>query len=443
MKKSVVLLFGLIPFVQACTSEEAYLEPEIVNVESQANAKLQRVVDIANEIASTLDESSSRSVSRYASYDVEAITDVSSRSGMEDTLIYAVNYANDNGYALISAKEGSQEVLAVIDEGHFNENESEENPGFKMFIDLAKAYVQEEEIPVESRSTITGPVVRTQVKYVTDSLENVNENPKLTVAWGQTFPEGKYCPNKICGCAPLAMAMVLSYFEQPEQINLTYSGADKSVETLDWVSMKKHTGRSVSSTACYSCPSSYTEVHNSIGRLCREIGNIANSDYSNSSSTGTSSATYVSTLTHFLPNGYNVGTLSTYAWTGIISAIKSGVAMMRGTVLNANGTEAGGHAWVADGCKSYRVVSRMYTLEDGSTFWKLVEENEISRLRLIHYNWGWNGSSNGYFNEYISSFVPNTPDSASQGTASGNGTTSMQYIAVSKKATIVFNPLLP
>lgn len=32
MKKSVVLLFGLIPFVQACTSEEAYLEPEIVNV---------------------------------------------------------------------------------------------------------------------------------------------------------------------------------------------------------------------------------------------------------------------------------------------------------------------------------------------------------------------------------------------------------------------------
>lgn len=438
MKKTVIFLVGLIPFVHACTSEEMYLESEVINTESPVNVKLQRAVDIANEIANTLDESSSRAISRYASYDIEAITDVSSRSGMEDTLIYAVNYANDNGYALISAKEGSQEVLAVIDNGHFDIAETSSNPGFKMFMDQAKAYVQENpgESPIVSRSTI--PSTLTRVKYVTDSLENVNQNPKLQVAWGQVYPEGIYCPNKISGCAPLAMAMIFSYFEQPTQINLTYTGSSKLVETLNWESMKKHSGRYTYENSCYGCPSSFTEVHNSIGRLCREIGNIANSDYTSPTATSTNKSTYVSTLKYFLPDDYYVGGLSTYSWSGVIAAIKWGLAMMRGTVRDEDGNDAGGHAWVADGCKSYRVVHRTYTCENGSTIWKLLEEVEESRLRLIHYNWGLNGMSNGYFNEYIFSFVPNTPDSAYQGTISGKGTTAMQFIAVRDNT-----PILP
>ncbi len=59
-----------------------------------------------------------------------------SEEGDIDTLMYAINFADNQGFALVAADKRTSPVLAIIDEGSFNVDSLSEDKdeGFLAFI---------------------------------------------------------------------------------------------------------------------------------------------------------------------------------------------------------------------------------------------------------------------------------------------------------------------
>ena len=64
-----------------------------------------------------------------------------SRSEEDDTLIYVVEYENNEGFALISAKKTTEPILAVVNDGNFQEAMDSEFPVVPDFIQKSKRYI--------------------------------------------------------------------------------------------------------------------------------------------------------------------------------------------------------------------------------------------------------------------------------------------------------------
>lgn len=89
--------------------------------------------------------------------------------------------------------------------------------------------------------------------------------------WGQKQRMGQYCPNGVCGCSNTAAAQIMSYFQYPSSINLTFEERDVNSTALNWTAMCTHQY----SNASYN----RDEADTQIGRLARQLGKISNSSY--------------------------------------------------------------------------------------------------------------------------------------------------------------------
>ena len=107
---------------------------------------------------------------------------------------------------------------------------------------------------------------------------------KVNVKWGQRYPEGYFCPNKISGCVQTAMAQIMSYLKLPTSISLTYPERDMDLQVLDWDAITLHK-QSINgfiineeSNHLASCEASL-ESHMALARLCRELGHRNSATY--------------------------------------------------------------------------------------------------------------------------------------------------------------------
>ncbi len=269
-----------------------------------------------------------------------------SRSGeTADTLLYIVNYDDTQGFAVISAPQNVEPVIAVVEKGDFAEGILSDESAFSFFIDAAVDYIQSSSacnVSPQGNIVIT-PGSYDKYKLVYDKVE-----PKLIVEWGQNFPEGYYCPNKICGCVQTAVAQILSFYELPTTIELTYKDCDKSVQLLDWASIKKHVTSQrwdeiPNNAHLTECPAS-VESHYVLARLCRQLGELNIADYRFPTATGAFPEDAQLTLEELLPSKY-VSKLTRYDKETMFAAVKDGIVYIGGEDVIANA----GHAWVADG----------------------------------------------------------------------------------------------
>ena len=140
-----------------------------------------------------------------------------------DTLMYAINFLDNKGFALVAADKRTTPILAVIDEGSFSVDSLREgtDEGFLSFVDDA---IQMELKDIEEYED--KPVSRTLVTngYTINSYYK----PILHTRWTQDGVYGKYCPNSIAGCAIIATAQILSHFQTVGQVNWSYNGTGGS-----------------------------------------------------------------------------------------------------------------------------------------------------------------------------------------------------------------------
>jgi len=377
MKRTLFLLSIITScFIISCSDDDTInVNHKKCVVSNQNSRTYDEAYKLAQKAASFIDEkddvnnSTKRKIKSSTNQDICSSVVKTSQDG-KDTLMYIFNYENEKGFAIISAKNTTEGILAVTEDGNYIEGSAEnDETGINLFLELAEKYIKENDMPNR-----LDPVPF----FISDTLHNQVFN-LVRVKWGQRHPEGHYCPNGISGCVITAIAQIMSYYEYPDSIELTYPGADMSVQHLDWDDIRSHilyypVNGNESPLYCSASDS----AHNALGRLCRQLGHLFGSTY-NPTSTGTVSSTIKQDL---IDLGYNCNTLTSYT----SGTSKTYLDQNKPLYLCGRTAQDSGHGWVVDGYESLTIHSTYF---DGTT------ENIF--LLYNHVNWGWNGRNNGYF----------------------------------------------
>lgn len=384
MKKLSVLLVAGLAILNGCTSQEDPI-PQFEPAERATETTYTRSVADAIAIADAfLDAGNDKAESRAGrKAKVAAILGATSRSE-SDTLLYSVNYGEDDGFVIVSAKATPQPVLAYVERGSYD-GETTQNPGFDAFIDAAKSY---------SAYSYTGPIDSVLIPAPRPYTIYKVAKPANLTKWGPKHPEGEFCPNGRAGCVQTAMAQAFAIIEKPTNLALTYPGAEVSNIELNWSDIKKHKQSEVVKFNYHLvlCDASL-EAHKALSYLCRQLGHLNHADYRDSTTTSSTNY-YYPTLCNLLGSNKVESEKSLYRSNeNFFNKLydKKGIAIINGwTDL----TYKDGHTWLCEGGRSYEYHSgKLDYLED-----KFTEPTEfVSHTYYFYFNWGWCGDFDGYF----------------------------------------------
>lgn len=399
MKKNILLIISIALLLSGCASEDITM-PSNDSVPTKRSPE--EAVTIAQSIAERLQGTDNQSRSIRSTAKVSVIGSGNLSRAAQDTLIYAVDFEDNKGYVLVSAAYSGDAVIGYTDSGSFDAKRIAQNPAYSCYLNQAQDYVS-----YNLTLPGNGNIGQFPITKPNDGLpEPITKtiNPMLWVSWGQAYPEGIYCPNGIAGCAQTAMAQMMSYLQTTTSLNLTYPERTENTLTLDWSAIQLHQVSSKTS-AEYNLHSCFTtaEAHNSLGKLCRELGYRNKASYG-TSATGTNPKNVYTTFKNL------VGTSKITNYYESIPSVNSLY-----DALTANGEPYGiifligydavngGHGWVCDGAK--HTISYSQALKIDGTY-EVLRHDDYA----YHFNWGWCGVDNGYFSAGV--FKNNTSDTA-------------------------------
>lgn len=418
MKTLIKLLIPVMCFalLSGCTDfdqDNSFVEKETC---TNTNSAITRILDFANMEAEHFFPSASRSDMRVANpSDLKFITSNLSRSEEQDTLIYVVNFADNRGFALISAKDRQNPLLAIVPEGSYDPEIGTDNPGFNMFIADAKL----DAARIGKLDPIWGDDPSTPyiengkyVRYRKSTLEEIKTEPRLGTdfRWNQFGIKGaeniygRFCPNNSAGCAPVAMGSVIAFYNamnsKTTNINYTFEERQRDAETINWTDIFSHKAameiyhdKTLHWDDCSCSPSN----HNTIAHFLRQLGQDAKTTYKPDSTSSTLVSRLTPTLKKYLDD-CTVSGLQYFKDTDLKTALKEGVAILSGKRNDDS------HAWVIDGLSYKRILEERYesditlsTNPSNPTYdWKLIS-SEIKETFLCYTHWGWGGDFDGWF----------------------------------------------
>jgi hypothetical protein len=294
-------------------------------------------------------------------------------ASIEQTTFFYVFNAGSNGFVIVSGDDNVSPILGYSDQGTFDPNNIPQN--------VAKWF---EGYKTEIRNVIEQNIRPTnEIKQEWQSLKNgANSNssakalssvtPLMQTKWNQSPYYNSLCPGgSVTGCVATAMAQIMKYWNYPATGSGFHSynhdtygtlSANFGSTTYQWGSM----------------PNSVNSTNNAVATLMYQVGVSVDMGYSPQSSgayviSASSPVTNCSEYalkTHF---GYR-NTLqgvkrSNYNQTQWMNLLKTELDANR-PILYAGFGSGGGHCFVADG----------------------YDNNDY-----IHFNWGWGGSYDGYF----------------------------------------------
>lgn len=312
--------------------------------------------------------------------------------------IYVVNYADDGGFAVLSADTRMETILAYSDQGNISDTMN--NPGVKMFLEMIPAYAAS---MMEEDSTIPH-----EAKYPPQSAiflrkEYDGDGPFVPVRWGQYYPFNEDLPsndidiwNTPCsdspngyppaGCVATAILQIMAGNSYPFQFQ-----SGNGWYTCYWDTWL---------TYMYGwdfVKDSYD--YKAISALVREIGMAVEMNYSCSGSTST-----IKKANDAFRNKFGYATDGVYSYH--IDRVMADLNNRRSIFVSGNATKnwfgySDGHAWVIDG---YKNVYNVYALYDNfyDENYNLIRQEYVGELkrketRWLHCNYGWDGLGNGYY----------------------------------------------
>jgi hypothetical protein len=298
------------------------------------------------------------------------------RSASDPTL-YIYNIGNNQGFVIVSGDDATKTILGYADEGSFQTEGMPENLAYWL-----NFYQQEIEAV---RAASASATVTAEVSAIATGTTTVA--PLLGgIKWNQTNPYNLLCPldaytntHALAGCVAVAMGQIMKYYNWPVKGTGThsytdatygYQYVDMSKTTYDWGNMLNsyvsgNTGKQDSAVAT----------------LIYQCGVAVDMAYSLTGSSSSISKAAEVFVNHF---GYDS---DIQKYDRLYYSNDEWNALMKHELDNARpvnyyaNSDAGGHSFVCDGYDSNN---------------------------LYHINWGWGGSSNGYFE--LSSLASNHPD---------------------------------
>jgi hypothetical protein len=310
----------------------------------------------------------------YACTDDDA--PASLRSAATEAYYYIFNIGGDEGFIIISGDDRADDVLGYATQGHFDIDGIPAN--FRNWLSLYRA---------ELKSLSEAPEWPPRTDYASHTFsEAVLFAPEIKpllgkIAWGQNVPFNALCPiipetetHAIAGCVATAMAQIMKFYEWPAKGtgSKTYTSekhrlllkVDFSQTAYDWAQMRdtyvdgeySEAELDAVTTLIYHCGVAAEMNYSFVSGASQQIAAFGMKDYFN----------YATDMQLLDRNFY-----AAHEWDYILKEELNASRPIFYVGGRDNGTA---HAFVCDG---------------------------YDRNGLFHFNWGWVGSNDGYFNVSI------------------------------------------
>ncbi len=298
-----------------------------------------------------------------------------------DTLLYIVNFGENEGFAIMSAKDEGT-VYAITEKGNISiddftiatdtNNINYENPSVAAASLIASTLSENLTPNPDPGTTPNIPIYR----YTAWTTENTI-GPLVRVKFNQSAPYNNECPlkgnpKKRCkaGCGPIAVIQLMSSLKYPSTIdNITY----------DWDIIINNYRNYASEY--------YDELHSVLAKWIHKIGKQSSVSYGVEDSGTTLLLTRLCLLKYDKFSKVNLKYDVSYE--KVTDMINSGLPIIcQGCQSNAITV---GHIWLLDGM----IYQYRYKQEIRNN----VVANQTKETRqFIHCNYGWRGDCDGYYN---------------------------------------------
>lgn len=362
-------------------------------------------------------------IDRVSAADMFSATTRSEEVPDAGDLLYVVNFAGDEGYAILGADSRLDTVLIVGDKGNFDPlllgpsqdepipidpgRDSIPSPGFDPDFQIMPGltaddlYCEEEDEyyigAIGNVCPVDDLIVDLLVDYTMrhtiwagnkEEIDShggniINVDPLLKTKWGQGYPYNNaihhspadddmdHGKRRLAGCTTIAAAQILVYFKN---INLPKTFA---ITNSTWATMENFT-RDINDKE--SNPlfinSTYNKTKNDIASLIKQSADGIGVHY-NFLGKGGTFALPVQVQKYLQRLGYNVQRklgFNKKRQDQIVESLHDNRPVFIGA-LDKKACKNGGHAWVIDGCK-FHFDSNNY---------------------FNHCNFGWDGNNNGWY----------------------------------------------
>ena len=281
---------------------------------------------------------------------------------------YVFNMGENQGFVVVSGNDRTSAILGYADEGSIVEGEMPE--ALQAWLDGYSAQMAwlEPRFDADEHGDADGAarvrrVARTAVA------------PLIQMRWDQDEPYNLYCPVKtdgtrtVTGCVATAMAQAMYYYQYPTSETEAIPGYSTRnglftldplpATTFDWANMQ-HT---------YASSTELTDANKAVAELMQYCGWALHMDYNTTSSAYNVSV--AEALKQFFGYSSDVRLLmrSSYSYLEWVDVLYNELQAGRPIVYGGQ-SAGGGHSFICDG----------YEGDD-----------------YFHFNWGWGGSSDGYF----------------------------------------------
>lgn len=282
------------------------------------------------------------------------------------------------GFAIVSALDAACPILGYsLDHEFGTDDDMPEN--LAQWLDLYRRQIAERR--KSGKGATPQELARWNEIYSptrTGLPQTVNLN---TAEWGQGAPYNGLCPldadgkKTIAGCTNIAIGQVMYYHKHPKSGTGTLPSYTKNDITIPKLTLG-HEYKWDKMIHKYKGTTYTQEQADAVARLVYDVAVMGQASFGSSATSTSTSSAAPKLRTHFGYDNAMVRYSRDYTddatWKGLM---KEELAKMRPIIMTASSTSGGSHAFVVDG----------YDASD-----------------RFHVNWGWNGSSNGYY--YISAF---------------------------------------
>jgi hypothetical protein len=291
-------------------------------------------------------------------------------AGQEEEPVYYVFTMNgEGGFIIISGDDVVKPVLGYSDTGTFDKN----NPNLACWMEtLAEeiASAIENNFPQDAQTQAAWDALESGRSLLSESSGDYVD-PLIKTKWNQDAPYNKFCPEqRYTGCVATAMAQIMNYYKYPATRTVTIPGYKTRTDNISIPAITGTTdydwNRMLNTYSSF-----VTEAQqNAVATLMYHCGVGVKMDYHS-----TGSGAYSHDVAPALRNYFNYDAGIDYYWRDYcsyehwINLLKTELKANRPVYYSGQGSD-GGHAFVCDG------------YDTGG---------------LFHFNWGWGGSSDGYF----------------------------------------------
>lgn len=298
---------------------------------------------------------------------------------------YIVNVGEEDGFVVVSGDDRFKTILGYATQGHVEQGDVLPD-GLQYWLNFLSS-----EMDAALEAGYEGPATSDIRKAPADEQYLQSVEPLITTQWNQKTPFNKLIPNFATGCVATGTAQIMNYWKYPvtgtgSHTNAYFSdkSADFGTTTYDWANMKDVYGGKFDSPA---------EI-NAVATLMYHLG-VATDMRWTADNSGTPNMYAAYALIHFFNYNKNLHSatrdhLSLGAWKALILQ-----QLYTGHPLCYSGMSSetsAGHFFVLDG----------FDATSGK----------------FHFNWGWGGAFDGYYE--ITSLEPGGQGQAGAGAGSYN-----------------------